>query len=58
VKPEGRHKHRPAVAVVTGIVNVLQARRDVDAAPHMGGVVALDNVFAAVVQGAVAEENP
>ena len=58
MKPEGRHKHRPAVAVVTGIVNVLQARRDVDAAPHMGGVVALDNVFAAVVQAPSPRRNP
>ena len=58
MKPEGRHEHRPAVTVVTGIVDVLQSRRDVDAAPHMGGVIALDNAFAAVVQGAVAEEKP
>ena len=44
-----------AVAVVAGIVDVLHAGREVNAAPDVGGVVGLQNIFAAVVQVSVAE---
>ena len=47
---------RAAVAIVAGIVDVLQAGGEVKAAPDVRGVVGLDNVFAAVVQSAIAEE--
>ena len=45
-----------AIAVVAGIVDVLEAGGEVDAAPGVNGVVRLDDVFASVVKVAVAEE--
>ena len=53
---ERRHNHRPAIAVVSGIVDVLHARSQVNAAPHVDRVVGLDDVLPAVVQLAIAEE--
>ncbi len=56
MKPEGGHKHRTAVTIVSGINDVLQAWSDVDAAPDMRGVIGLHDVFASVVQPTVAEQ--
>jgi hypothetical protein len=56
VGAEGGDEDGAAIAVVTGIVDVLQAGSDMDAAPGADGVVSLQNSFAAVVQVAIAEE--
>ena len=45
-----------AVAVVAGVDDVLQAGREIDAAPDVDGVVGLQNIFAAVVELAIAEQ--
>ena len=37
-----------AVAVVAGIIDVLQAGSEVNASPDMGCVIGFDNIFAAV----------
>ena len=49
-------EHGAAVAVVAGVIDVLQAGREVDAAPDVGCVVGLHDIFAAVVETAVAEQ--
>ena len=56
VSAEGGDDYRAAVAVVAGVVDVLQAGGEVDAAPDVDGVVGLENIFAAVVEMAVAEK--
>jgi hypothetical protein len=45
-----------AVAVVAGIIDELQAGREVDAAPDVGCVVCLHDILTAVVERAVAEQ--
>ncbi len=45
-----------AVAVVAGVVDVLQAGCEVDAAPDVDCVVGFQDIFAAVVEGAIAEQ--
>jgi len=45
-----------AVAVVAGVDDILQPRCRVDPAPHMNRVVSLDDVFAPVVEGAIAKK--
>ncbi len=50
------NQHRAAILVVAGVVDVLEIERVIDAAPGVQVVVALQNVFAGVVQFAVAEE--
>ncbi len=54
--PDRFNQHRPAILVVAGVVDVLQVERIVDASPRVQVVVALENVFAGVVQVAVAQE--
>src|ERR1035437_6845879 len=44
------------VAVIAGIGDVLHAGRQINTAPHVNGVIGLEDVFAAVVEVAVAEE--
>ncbi len=56
VGAERRHEHRAAVAVVAGVDDVLQAGREINAAPHVHGVVRLHDIFAAVIESAVAEQ--
>src|SRR5579871_655527 len=56
VRAKGRHRHRTAVAVIAGIVDVLHARRQVNPAPHMRRVVRLEYGFAPVIQPAIAEQ--
>ena len=53
---ERGHNHRPAIAVVSRIVDVLHARSHVNAAPHVDRVVGLHDVLATVVQLAIAEQ--
>jgi len=47
---------RAAVAVVAGVGDVLIVERHGDAAPDVGGVVSFENLFQAVAQAAVAED--
>ena len=56
VGAERGHQHRAAVAVVAGVDDMLQAGREIDAAPHMDRVVRLHDIFAAVIESAVAEQ--
>jgi hypothetical protein len=54
--PDRLDQHRPAIFVVTRVVDELKVERIVDAAPRVQIVVALENVFAGVVQLAVAQQ--
>lgn len=56
MKPEGGHKHGTAVTIVSRVDNTLQARSHVDATPNVCGVIGFDNVFAAIVERAVTNE--
>src|ERR1700751_5042031 len=49
VRAEGRDYYRSAIAVVAGIVDVLQTRVGADPAPDMHGIVGLNNVLGAVI---------
>ena len=53
VEAEGGDYDWAAVSVVAGIVDVLEAGGDVEAAPEMHRVVGLDDVLAAVVEVSV-----
>jgi len=55
VEAEAGDQDWAAVAVVAGIVDVLQAGSDVDASPQMRGVVGFENIFTSIVQGPVAD---
>src|ERR1700691_584397 len=46
MRPKPRHHHRSPVAVVTRIVNMLNAGRDINSAPNVRCVVGFDDVFA------------
>src|SRR5271165_51813 len=58
MQPKSRHDHWPAVAVIGGIDDVLNVRRDVESFPDVHRVVALEDVLAPVVQRAVADDEP
>src|ERR1700722_16621432 len=52
----GRNKHRSTIAVVTGIVDVLQANRGVKALPKMQSVIGFLNGFPPVIKTAIAQQ--
>jgi hypothetical protein len=54
MKPHPRHPHRPTIPVVPRIIDMLQIRPNKKSPPNMQVVIALDNIFAAVIQSAVA----
>src|SRR5438034_9182356 len=54
--PQGRHHYRSAVPVVPRILDVLHAKRRINPAPYVNGIVALNNVLAPVVQTAIAQK--
>src|SRR5215472_14461117 len=56
MRPERRYHHRSAIAVVSRIVDVLQAGRKVDSSPHVHRVKRLENIFASVGEMSVAEQ--
>ena len=56
MEAEAGRQHWTAVAVVAGIVDVLNVEASEDSAPYMRVVVTLDDIFPAVVQRAVAEQ--
>jgi len=56
MQAEGWREDRAAVAIVAGVVDVLRIERGEDAAPHVQRVIGFENVFAAIVQVAVAQQ--
>ena len=54
--PERGHKHRTAVAIVTRIGDALQTRSHIEAAPDVGCVIALNDIFAAIMQRTVTQQ--
>ena len=54
--PHRLDQNRPAILVVAGMVDVLEVERIEEAAPGVQVVVALQNIFAGVVELAVAEQ--
>jgi hypothetical protein len=53
VQAQRRHKHGAAVAVVTGIIDMLQPKRWIDSAPCVERVKRFNDIFSAVVQTAI-----
>ena len=58
VKSESGGQHRAAVAIVAGMVDVLEIQAGENPAPQVRVVIALDNIFSTVIQCAVAKEKP
>jgi hypothetical protein len=56
VKAETRNKDRASVAVVAGVIDVLEIEPGVETAPEVGVVIGFEDSFAPVVQVAVAEK--
>src|SRR5258708_20956686 len=56
MKPQTRHQDRSAVAVVAGIVYALQVESGVDTPPDVDVVVSLEDVFAPVIESAIAQQ--
>src|SRR5580704_2319469 len=56
MRPKRRHHHRPAIAVVTWIIDVLHSGSDIDSAPNVCGVKRFDDVLSPVIEFSVAEE--
>src|SRR5580698_3757445 len=53
---ERRYDHRAAIAVIAGIVDMLHAGSNVYTAPNVCRVVSLENILAAVIQLAIAQQ--
>src|SRR5271166_6590443 len=53
---ERRHNHWTAIAVVSGMVDVLHAGSKINAAPHVDRVIRFHDVLPTIVQFAVAEQ--
>src|SRR5713101_3379608 len=56
MSPQARYHHRPPVAVVTGIDDVLHSGSDIDSAPDVCCVVRFDDVLPPVVQLSISQE--
>src|SRR5208337_1472311 len=56
MSPQARHDHRPPVAVVDGIVDVLHSGSKIDSAPKVYRVIRFDDVLPAVVQPSIAQQ--
>src|SRR5260370_29635815 len=56
MSPQSWHHHRPPVAVVTGIDDVLHSGSEIDSAPNVCRVIRFDDVLPAVVQLSVAQQ--
>ena len=55
VKSKRGRDYGSAITVVAWVIDVLKSERGIEAAPNVHGVKRFDDVFAAVVQAAVAE---
>ena len=53
---ERGNEHGTSISVVSGVDDVLQAGTGINAAPDVGSVVALENIFATVKQAAITEK--
>src|SRR5216683_1092311 len=56
MSPQSWHHHRPPVAVVTGIDDVLCSGSEIDSAPDVCRVIRFDDVLPPVVQLSIAQE--
>src|SRR5216683_667247 len=56
MQAQRRHDYRSAVPVISGIVNVLQAKRRINTPPDMKRVITFDDVLAPVVQASFAQQ--
>src|SRR5271155_3408013 len=56
MRAKTRHHHRPAVAVVAGIVDVLHPWSHIDSTPNVYRVIGFDDVLPAVAQPSVAQK--
>src|SRR5579862_4974939 len=55
MRPERRHQHRPAILVVSGIDDVLHIRAQIDPAPDVRRVIALQQVLPPISQTPIAK---
>ena len=55
MQAEAPDRDWPAILVVAGIIDVLQVGSHIDPTPDMCGVIGLDNIFASIAQGPVAQ---
>ena len=55
VKPQARHQHGSAIAVISGMVDVLQIEGAEEAAPYVEVVIRFDDVLPPVVQSTIAQ---
>ncbi len=56
MEAEAPHQHRSAIAVVAGIVDVLQIQAGENPAPHVSVVVGLCNIFSPIIERAIAQK--
>src|SRR5438067_13342632 len=56
MQSQRRHEHWPAILVIARIVDVLEARSDIDSTPHVGSIVGFHDVFAAIAKRTVTEQ--
>ena len=56
VEAKGGDKDGAAILVVAGVIDVLKVEGSKEAAPEMGGVKALEDLFVTVIQRAIAEK--
>lgn len=56
VEAQRWHRHRTAIAIISGIVDVLCAKSEVNATPKMRGVVSFHNVFGPITKCAITQQ--
>src|SRR5215831_7090544 len=56
MQSQGRHEHRTAILVIARMVDVLEARSEVDSPPHVGSIVGFHDVLAAIAKRAVTQQ--
>src|SRR6185312_5416092 len=56
VHPQPPHRHRPTIAVVPGVPDVLNIRTQLYVVPKLGAVVDLQDLFRSVAQPSIPEQ--
>src|SRR6267154_1681743 len=56
MKAQRRYNHRPAIAVISRVIDVLHSKRWGYSPPKMERVISLDNTLTAVIETAIAEQ--
>src|SRR6267154_4018188 len=56
MKAQRRYNHRPAIAVISRVIDVLHSKRREYSPPKMGRVISIDNTLTAVIETAIAEK--